>query len=64
MLEINLHIRNSLFPPLFAIINNINGDLNMLHGLEFLILSTGRGTGNWNTSRKLTALKTGIILTC
>ena len=32
LLEIDLDIRNSLFHPLFTIITNINGDLNMLHG--------------------------------
>ena len=57
LLDIDLYIRNSLFPPLFTIINNINGDLNMLHGLELLILSNGTGAGIWNTRRKLTALK-------
>ena len=48
-----------LFLSLFAIINSKNGDLNMLHGLEFLILSSGTGTGNW-----IVRVKTGIILTC
>ena len=56
LLEIYLHIRNSLCPPLFTIINNIKEDLNMLHGFELLILSCRTGTGNWDTSRKLKAL--------
>ena len=43
-----MHIRNSLFPPLLTIINNINGTLNMLHNLEMLILSSWIGTGNWD----------------
>ena len=33
LLEIDLHIENDLFPPLFSIVNNINGDLNILYGL-------------------------------
>ena len=37
MLEIDLHISNSLFPVLPTKINNINGDLIMLHSLELPI---------------------------
>ena len=33
--------QNNLFPPLFTIISNINGYLNILCGLELLILSPG-----------------------
>lgn len=40
---------------LFSIINNSNGDLIMLHGLELLISSSGSETGNRDTLRKLTA---------
>ena len=32
LLEIDLHIRNCLFSLLFTIINNINSNLNLLHG--------------------------------
>ena len=42
LLEIDLHIRNSLYPPLLTIISSINGDLNMLHGLELLIPISGK----------------------
>lgn len=39
----------------FSIINNSNGDLIMIHGLELLISSFGSETGNRDTLRKLTA---------
>ena len=43
-----------LFVPLFTFINNINGDIYMLHGLELLVPSTGTGTGECEIRRKLT----------
>ena len=42
----DLHIRNNLFPPLFTIINNINGYLNILYDLKSLIPNSGTGTHN------------------
>ena len=50
-----LYIRYSLFLPLFTIINTIHGDLDMLHGLELLIPSSGTRAGKWDTRRKLAA---------
>ena len=41
-----LHIRNSFCLPLFTIIDDITGDLNILYGLELLIPSSGTGTRN------------------
>ena len=41
LLEMDLIKRNYLFPPLFTVINNINGYLNILYGLELLIPSSG-----------------------
>ena len=55
LLEIDLHIRNKLFPKLLITINNINGDLIMLHGLELLILSCGTGTCNFDMQKIVTA---------
>ena len=50
-------MRNNLFPPLFSIINNINGDLNILCGLEQLIPSSGTRTDNYDIRRTLTTWK-------
>ena len=47
---------------LFSIINNSNGDLTMLHGLESLISSSGTETGYSDTRRKLTAYGTVKLL--
>ena len=44
--DLNLHKRNSLFLPLFTIVNNNNVDSYMLHGLELLISNSGKGAGN------------------
>ena len=55
LLEIDLHIRNRMFPKVLITINNINGDLIMLHGLELLILSSGTGTCNFDMQKILTA---------
>ena len=55
LLEIDLHIKNSLFPLLFTIINNISGDLNMLQGLELSIPISGTGVGNCDIRIILTA---------
>ena len=62
-----LHIRNNLFLPCFTIINDINGDLNFLYGLELLIQSSGTWThncdnhvekiGNMKNSKKFDLLK-------
>ena len=49
----DLHIRNNFFPPLFTMINDINGDLNILYGLELLIPSSGAGTRKFDMWRKL-----------
>ena len=38
----------SLLEIWFTIINNLDGDLNMLHGLEILIPSSGTGTDKWH----------------
>ena len=46
LLEMDLLKRNNLFPRLFTIINNINGNLNSMYGLELLIPSSGTGTRN------------------
>ena len=54
----------SFFLPLVVIIDNINGDLNILHGLELLIPTSGTRTGNCDTRRKLTAqnpVKTDLL---
>ena len=40
----------------------MNSNLNMLHGLELLILSFGTGTGNCDIQRKRTTWKTIEIL--
>ena len=53
----NLLKRNNLFPPLFSIINNINGYLNILYGLELLISSPGSETRNCDIWRKLANTK-------
>ena len=45
--------RNNLFHPLFTIMNNIKGYLNILYGLELLIPSSGTGTRNCDIQRKL-----------
>ena len=55
LLKTDLHISNGLFPSLFTIINNNNGDLIMLYYLELLVPSSGTGTGNCNIHRKLMA---------
>ena len=44
--------KNNLFPPLFLIINNIDGYLNILYGLELLIPSSGTGTRNCDICKK------------
>ena len=49
----DLHIQNNLFPPLFTIINDTNGDLNFLYGFDLLIPSSGTGNHNWDMGRKL-----------
>ena len=57
----DLHIRNNLFPPLFTIINDINGDLNFQYGLELLgqglAIVTCVEIGNMKNSRKFDLLK-------
>ena len=55
LLEMDLHIRNGLIPPLITIINNINGDFNILDGIERLIPTHGIGTLNCDIWRKLAA---------
>ena len=53
----DLHVINILFLSLF-IVDDINGHLNFLYGLELLIPSSGTGTrncgiwGNWNHEKK------------
>ena len=64
LLEMDLQIRNCLFPPLFTLVDNINSNLNMLHGLESLIPKFGTGTGNCDIQRKRTACKTIKTLIC
>ena len=55
--------RNNLFPPLFIIINKINGYLNILYGLELLIPSSGTGIPivtygeNWQHKKNKTKQK-------
>ena len=49
--------RNNLFPPLFTIINKINGYLNIMYALELLIPSSGTGTCNCDIRRKLATQK-------
>ena len=64
MLEKDLLKRNNLFPPLFTIINNINGYLSTLYGLELLFPSSGTGTRNCDICRKLATWKNSKILIC
>ena len=47
ILKMNFLIRNSFLPTLFTITNNINGDLNILHGLQLVAPVSGAGTGNF-----------------
>ena len=58
LLEMDLLKRNNLLPPLFTIINNTNGYLNFLYGLELLILNSGTETRNCDIWRKLATRKT------
>ena len=62
LLEMDLLKRNHLFPPLFTIINNINGYLNILYDLELLIPSSGTGTRNCYMWRKLAPRKIAKFL--
>ena len=52
LLEMDLLKKNHLFPPLFTIINNTNGYLNILYGLELLIPDSGIGTRNCDIWKK------------
>ena len=49
--------KTKLVSPLFTIIKNINDYLNILYGLELLILSSGTGTRNCDIWRKLATRK-------
>ena len=49
----DLHIGNNLFHTVFTIINDINGDLNFLYGLELLFPSFATGTHDCDTWKKL-----------
>ena len=64
LLKMDLLKRNNMFPPLFTIINNINGDLKFLYGLELLIPISGTGTRNYDIWRKLATRKNSKILIC